>query len=172
MNIIDTEISGKTATLLNDGSTPNKLLQYYAGVSSSQYTGTPTVNLVTNYGVRIEVDNSQVEILYPAKYSWKMSIVNQNTQVGIGKTLVSSTDGTRLYDQPVSEVATNIIKSMVSDAEKLTGYGTTTTVPEWKTMTKEYYTNGHGGETFKRYNTYDGALSKRSDSSLRSHVSS
>ena len=172
MNIIDTEISGKTATLLNDGSTPNKLLQYYAGVSSSQYTGTPTVNLVTNYGVRIEVDNSQVEILYPAKYSWKMSIVNQNTQVGIGKTMVSSTDNTLLLDQPVSEVATNIIKSMVSDAEKLTGYGTTTTVPEWKTMTKEYYTNGHGGETFKRYNTYDGALSKRSDSSLRSHVSS
>ena len=35
----------------------------------------------------------------------------------------------------------------------------TTSVPKWKTMTKQYYKNGHGGETFERYNSYNGSKS-------------
>ena len=83
-------------------------------------------------------------------------------------------DGERYvsYETPISSVAYTLIKNMVSDAEKLTGFGTMTTVPEWKTLTKEYYTNGFGGETFKRYNSYNGMLSKNGINTLRPHAQS
>ena len=173
MQVINSEISGKTCTLCNDGSTPNKLLKYYAGVGTSQYTGTPVVTLVTNNGVRVEVDGSTVDIRYPQKYQWKFSAINQTTNVGVtsSNTMI---DGERYvsYETPISSVAYTFIKNMVSDAEKLTGFGTMTTVPEWKTLSKDYYTNGHGGETFKRYNSYNGMLSKNGINTPRPHVTS
>ena len=82
MQVINSEISGKTCTLCNDGSTPNKLLKYYAGVGTSQYTGTPVVTLVTNLGIRVEVDSSTIDIVYPQKYHWKFSTLNQDSNVG------------------------------------------------------------------------------------------
>ena len=173
MQLINSEISGKTCTRCNDGSTPNKLLKYYAGVGSSQYTGNPVVTLVTNNGVRVEVDGSTVDIRYPQKYQWKFSTINYGSNVGVtsSNTMV---DGERYvsYETPISSVAYTLIKNMVSDAEKLTGFGTMTTVPEWKTLTKEYYTNGFGGETFKRYNSYNGMLSKNGINTLRPHAQS
>tara|TARA_B100000424_G_C22743918_1_gene402459 strand:+ start:120 stop:629 length:510 start_codon:yes stop_codon:yes gene_type:complete len=169
MQVINSEISGKTCTLCNDGSTPNKLLKYYAGVGTSQYTGTPTVTLVTNNGVRVEVDDSQVDIVYPQKYNWKFSPLNQDSDVGITSTFSS---GGYKYEKPISQVAYSFIKKMVSDAEKITGFGTMTTLPEWKTLSKDYYTNGHGGETFKRYNSYNGMLSKNGINTPRPHVTS
>tara|TARA_B000000557_G_scaffold256179_1_gene248088 strand:- start:668 stop:1189 length:522 start_codon:yes stop_codon:yes gene_type:complete len=173
MQVINSEISGKTCTLCNDGSTPNKLLKYYAGVGTSQYTGTPVVTLVTNQGVRVEVDDSKVDIVYPQKYNWKFSPLNQDSNVGISSTKTHLTpDGYAPYEKPISSVAYGYIKNMVSEAEKLTGFGTMTTVPEWKTLTKEYYTNGHGGETFKRYNSYNGMLSKNGVNTPRPHVTS
>ena len=173
MQLINSEISGKTCTRCNDGSTPNKLLKYYAGVGSSQYTGNPVVTLVTNNGLRVEVDGSTVDIRYPQKYQWKFSTINHVSNVGVtsSNTMV---DGERYvsYETPISSVAYTLIKNMVSDAEKLTGFGTMTTVPEWKTLTKEYYTNGIGGETFKRYNSYNGMLSKNGINTLRPHAQS
>jgi len=173
MQVINSEISNKTCTLCNDGSTPNKLLKYYAGVGTSQYTGTPVVTLVTNQGVRVEVDDSKVDIVYPQKYNWKFSPLNQDSNVGIfsGNTKQTA-EGYAPYEKPISSVAYGYIKNMVSEAEKLTGFGTMTTVPEWKTLTKEYYTNGHGGETFKRYNSYNGMLSKNGVNTPRPHVTS
>ena len=173
MQVINSEISGKTCTRCNDGSTPNKLLKYYAGVGSSQYTGNPVVTLVTNNGVRVEVDGSTVDIRYPQKYQWKFSTINLESNVGVtsSHTMV---DGERYvsFETPISSVAYTLIKNMVSDAEKLTGFGTMTTVPEWKTLTKEYYTNGFGGETFKRYNSYNGMLLKNGINTPRPHVTS
>ena len=174
MQVINSEISGKTCTLCNDGSTPNKLLKYYAGVGTSQYTGTPVVTLVTNTGIRVEVDSSTVDIVYPQKYTWKFSTLNQDSNVGISSTFYSEKrqEGWSPYKTPISSVAYTLIKSMVSDAEKLTGFGTMTTVPEWKTLTKQYYTNGHGGETHERYNSYNGMLSKNGINTPRPHVTS
>jgi len=173
MQVINSEISGKTCTLCNDGSTPNKLLKYYAGVGTSQYTGTPVVTLVTNLGIRVEVDSSTVDIVYPQKYNWKFSTLNQNSNVGITSThTVSDEEGYVSYKTPISSAAYTLIKNMVSDAEKLTGFGTMTTVPEWKTLTKQYYTNGHGGETHERYNSYNGMLSKNGINTPRPHVTS
>lgn len=173
MQVINSEISGKTCTLCNDGSTPNKLLKYYAGVGTSQYTGTPVVTLVTNLGIRVEVDSSTVDIVYPQKYTWKFSTLNQNSNVGITSThTVSDEEGYVSYKTPISSAAYTLIKNMVSDAEKLTGFGTMTTVPEWKTLTKQYYTNGHGGETHERYNSYNGMLSKNGINTPRPHVTS
>ena len=169
MQVIDSLISRKTCIMCNDGSTPNKLLKYYAGVGTSQYTGTPVVTLVTNLGVRVEVDSSTVDIVYPQKYTWKFSTLNQDSNVGITSTL---SEGGYKYDTPISSTAYTLIKSMVSDAEKLTGFGTMTTVPEWKTLSKDYYTNGHDGETFKRYNSYNGMLSKNGINTPRPHVTS
>ena len=173
MQVIDSGISGKTCVRCNDGSTPNKLLKYYAGVGSSQYTGTPVVTLVTNNGVRVEVDGSTVDIRYPQKYQWKFSTINQTTNVGVTSNTTES-EGTYYYDYitPISSHAYTLIKNMVIDAEKLTGFGTMTSVPEWKTLTKEYYTNGFGGETFKRYNSYNGMLSKNGINTPRPHVTS
>ena len=173
MQVINSEISGKVCTLCNNGYTPNKLLKYYAGVGTSQYTGTPVVTLVTNLGVRVEVDSSTVDIVYPQKYTWKFSTLNQNSNVGITSThTVSDEEGYVSYKTPISSAAYTLIKNMVSDAEKLTGFGTMTTVPEWKTLTKEYYTNGFGGETLKRYNSYNGMLSKNGINTLRPHAQS
>jgi len=192
MQVINSEISGKTCALCNDdGSTPNKLLKYYAGVGSSQYTGTPVLRLVTNLGVRVEVDSSLVDIPFPPKYQWKFSTLNQNTNVGISSSLVESTpeELKQIRDQypdsyediiikgykyktPISSVAYGYIKNMLSEAEKLTGFGTMTTVPEWKTLSKDYYTNGHDGETFNRYNSYNGMLSKNGINTPRPHVTS
>ena len=169
MQVIDSGISSKTCTRCNDGSTPNKLLKYYAGVGSSQYTGNPVVTLVTNNGVRVEVDGSTVDIRYPQKYQWKFSTINQTTNVGITSNFVEN--GYK-YEAPISSRAYNLIKSMVSDAEKLTGFGTMTSVPEWKTLSKDYYTNGRDGETFKRYNSYNGMLSKNGINTPRPHVTS
>ena len=169
MQLINSEISGKTCTRCNDGSTPNKLLKYYAGVGTSQYTGTPVVTLVTNLGVRVEVDSSTVDIVYPQKYTWKFSTLNQDSNVGITSTL---SEGGYRYKTPISLAAYTLIKNMVSEAEKLTGFGTMTTVPEWKTFTKQYYTNGHGGETHERYNSYIGMLSKNGINTPRPHVTS
>jgi len=173
MQVINSEISGKTCTRCNDGSTPNKLLKYYAGVGSSQYTGNPVVTLVTNNGVRVEVDGSTVDIRYPSKYQWKFSTLNQTTNVGVtsSSTMVGG-ESYVSYKTPISSSAYTLIKNMVSDAEKLTGFGTMTTVPEWKTLTKEYYTNGFGGETHKRYNSYNGMLSKNGINTPRPHVQS
>ena len=56
MQLINSEISGKTCTRCNDGSTPNKLLKYYAGVGSSQYTGNPVVTLVTKMAAQWTYD--------------------------------------------------------------------------------------------------------------------
>ena len=173
MQVINSEISGKTCTLCNDGSTPNKLLKYYAGVGTSQYTGTPVVTLVTNLGIRVEVDSSTVDIVYPQKYTWKFSTLNQNSNVGITSThTVSDDEGYVSYKTPISSAAYTLIKNMVSDAEKLTGFGTMTTVPEWKTLTKQYYTNGFNGETHERYNSYIGMLSKNGINTPRPHVTS
>jgi len=173
MQVINSEISGKTCTLCNDGSTPNKLLKYYAGVGTSQYTGTPVVTLVTNLGIRVEVDSSTIDIVYPQKYHWKFSTLNQNSNVGITSSYtVSENEGYVSYKTPISSAAYTLIKNMVSDAEKLTGFGTMTTVPEWKTLTKQYYTNGHGGETHERYNSYNGMLSKNGINTPRPHVTS
>jgi len=173
MQLINSEISGKTCTRCNDGSTPNKLLKYYAGVGSSQYTGTPVVTLVTNNGVRVEVDSSTVDIRYPSKYQWKFSTINQLSNVGVTSSS-SMVDGERYvsYKTPISLAAYNLIKNMVSDAEKITGFGTMTTLPEWKTMSKDRYTNGHAGETHKRYNSYNGMLSKNGINTPRPHVTS
>ena len=174
MQVIDSGISSKTCTRCNDGSTPNKLLKYYAGVGSSQYTGNPVVTLVTNNGVRVEVDGSTVDIRYPQKYQWKFSTLNQYSNVGImtNNIVTVGEEEFMYYKTPVSSVAYTLIKNMVSDAEKLTGFGTMTSVPEWKTLTKEYYTNGFGGETFKRYNSYNGMLSKNGINTPRPHVTS
>jgi len=174
MQLINSEISEKTCTRCNDdGSTPNKLLKYYAGVGSSQYTGNPVVTLVTNNGVRVEVDGSTVNIRYPQKYQWKFSTINQTTNVGVtsSNTMV---DGERYvsYETPISLKAYNYIKNMVHDAEIITGFGTMTSLPEWKTLSKDYYTNGHDGETFKRYNSYNGMLSKNGINTPRPHVTS
>ena len=190
MQVINSEISGKVCTLCNNGSTPNKLLKYYAGVGTSQYTGTPVVTLVTNLGIRVEVDSSTIDIVYPQKYHWKFSTLNQDSNVGINsfseisieereaikKEFPDSYESISIngykYDTPISSTAYTLIKNMVSDAEKLTGFGTMTTVPEWKTLSKDYYTNGHGGETFKRYNSYNGMLSKNGINTPRPHVTS
>ena len=177
MQVINSEISGKVCTLCNNGYTPNKLLKYYAGVGTSQYTGTPVVTLVTNNGVRVEVDGSTVDIRYPQKYQWKFSILNQNSNVGITTAKFYVGEGESVeefyhYKTSVSSAAYTLIKNMVSDAEKLTGFGTMTTVPEWKTLTKQYYTNGHDGETHERYNSYNGMLSKNGINTPRPHVTS
>ena len=175
MQVINTEISGKTCTLCNADDTPAKLLRYYAGVSSSQYTGTPSVTLVTNTGIRVEVDSSTVDILYPPKYTWKFSVLNQESNVGFSSTATKQeVDGVEFLklESPVSSIAHGYIKSMVSEAEKVTGFGTMTPHTEWKNLTKESYSNGFGGETHKRYNTYNGMLSKHSSSTLRPHVKS
>jgi len=173
MQVINSEISGKTCALCNNGSTPNKLLKYYAGVGTSQYTGTPVVTLVTNYGIRVEVDGSKVDIRYPQKYQWKFSTLNQNSNVGIMTNPVTFEEGDfYYYKTSISSAAYTLIKNMVSDAEKVTGFGTMTTVPEWKTLSKDYYTNGHAGESFKRYNSYNGMLSKMESNTPRPHVTS
>ena len=169
MQVIDSLISHKTCLMCNDESTPNKLLKYYAGVGTSQYTGTPVVTLVTNLGVRVEVDSSTVDIVYPQKYTWKFSTLNQDSNVGITSTL---SEGGYGYEESISSVAYKLIKNMVSEAEKLTGFGTMTTVPEWKTLTKQYYTNGFNGETHERYNSYIGMLSKNGINTLRPHAQS
>ena len=83
MQVINSEISGKVCTLCNNGSTPNKLLKYYAGVGTSQYTGTPVVTLVTNLGIRVEVDSSTIDIVYPQKYQCKFSTINHVSNVGV-----------------------------------------------------------------------------------------
>ena len=174
MQVINSEISGKVCTLCNNGSTPNKLLKYYAGVGTSQYTGTPVVTLVTNNGVRVEVDGSTVDIRYPQKYQWKFSALNQYSNVGImtNNIVTVGEEEFMYYKTPVSSAAYTLIKNMVSDAEKLTGFGTMTTMREWKKMSKDYYTNGHAGETFKRYNSYNGMLSKNGINTPRPHVTS
>ena len=180
MQLINSEISGKTCTRCNDGSTPNKLLKYYAGVGSSQYTGNPVVTLVTNNGVRVEVDGSTVDIRYPPKYQWKFSTINLESNVGLVKGRANlgqsyekaEVEQYQYYETPISLAAYNLIQKMVSDAEKITGFGTMTTLPEWKTLSKDRYTNGHGGETFKRYNSYNGMLSKNGINTPRPHVTS
>ena len=181
MQLINSEISEKTCTRCNDdGFTPSKLLKYYAGVGSDQYTSTPVVRLVTNTGVRIEVDSSIVDIQYPPKYQWKFSTINLESNVGLvpGRANLGHSyekavvEEYQYYETPISLAAYNLIQKMVTEAEKLTGYGTTTTLPEWKTLSKDRYTNGHGGETFKRYNSYNGMLSKNGINTPRPHVTS
>ena len=169
MNIIDSETSRKVAERFNDKDNRDRyvggLLKYYAGVSTSHYLGTPEITLVNNKGIRIEVDDTPLDIFYPPKINWKMSEVNRNTDAKERGDLAGH------WQRPISELVIDHIKTMVHDAETLTGFGTVTNpVPEWKTLTKQSYHNGYRNEKINRYNAHPGSLSKRSDSSLRPHA--
>ena len=142
MQVITSEISDKTVTKLNaDANLIADLLNYYGrwegfNKDSKQYT-TASVSKVTNTGIRILVDGTDIDIMWKWKYAWLFSAKNQDTNVTVA---------------PVSDELVRKISLYVEDAK-------TTTVPKWKTMTKQYYKNGHGGETFERYNSYNGSKS-------------
>ena len=142
MQVITSEISDNTVEKLNVKPTLiANLLHFYGGwegfnKNNKQYT-TATVTKVTNTGIRIEVDGTDIDIMWKWKYAWLFSAKNQDTNVKVA---------------PVSDEIVRKINLYVEDAK-------TTSVPKWKTMSKQYYKNGHGGETFERYNTYNGSKS-------------
>ena len=142
MQVITSEISDNTVEKLNVKPTLiANLLHFYGGwegfnKNNKQYT-TATVTKVTNTGIRIEVDGTDIDIMWKWKYAWLFSALNQDTNVTTA---------------PVSDELMSKIHKYVVDAKN-------TSVPKWKTMTKQYYKNGHGGETFERYNTYNGSKS-------------
>mgnify|MGYP001162631205 FL=1 len=140
MQLITSEISDKTVTKLNSNANLiEDLLHYYGrwegfNKNNKQYTSA-VVKKVTNTGMIIEVDGTDVDIIWKWKYSWIFSALNQDTNVTVA---------------PVSDEIVKKIDLYVNDAQKVS-------IPKWKTMTKQYYTNGHGGETFQRYNSYNGS---------------
>ena len=142
MQVITSEISDKTVTKLNaDANLIADLLHYYGrwegfNKDSKQYT-TASVSKVTNTGIRLVVDGTDIDIMWTWKYAWLFSAKNQDTNVKVA---------------PVSDEIVRKISLYVEDAK-------TATVPKWKTMSKQYYKNGHGGETFERYNSYNGSKS-------------
>ena len=142
MQVITSEISDKTVTKLNaDANLIADLLHYYGrwegfNKDSKQYT-TASVSKVTNTGIRIVVDGTDIDIMWKWKYAWLFSAKNQDTNVKVA---------------PVSDEIVRKISLYVEDAK-------TATVPKWKTMSKQYYKNGHGGESFERYNSYNGSKS-------------
>ena len=142
MQVITSEISDKTVAKLNaDANLITDLLHYngrWEGFNkdSKQYT-TASVSKVTNTGIRIVVDGTDIDIMWKWKYAWLFSAKNQDTNVKVA---------------PVSDEIVRKINLYVEDAK-------TASVPKWKTMSKQYYKNGHGGETFERYNTYNGSKS-------------
>ena len=143
MQVITSEISDKTVAKLNEFGADmiSDLLHYYGrwegfNKDSKQYT-TASVSKVTNTGIRIVVDGTDIDIMWKWKYAWLFSAKNPDTNVKIPS---------------VSDEIVRKIRLYIEDAK-------TTSVPKWKTMSKQYYTNGHGGETFQRYNTYNGGKS-------------
>ena len=167
MQHIDSNISGKVVTYLNDTNIGNvaysesrqeninkEFLKYYAGVGKSQYTGDVICKLVNNVGIRLEVDNSTIDIHFPAKYQWKLSTLNQETNVKV-QTGVNTT----AYVRPIHESVLGYLVKMLKEADALTGAGTTVTSRTWYKMSKQYYSNGRDGETLDRYNTYIGSKS-------------
>ena len=142
MQVITSEISDKTVAKLNaDANLITDLLHYYGrwegfNKDSKQYT-TASVSKVTNTGIRIVVDGTDIDIMWKWKYAWLFSAKNQDTNVKVA---------------PVSDEIVRKISLYVEDAK-------TASIPKWKTMSKQYYKNGYGGETFERYNTYNGSKS-------------
>ena len=142
MQVITSEISDNTVAKLNaDANLITDLLHYYGRwegfkKDSKQYT-TASVSKVTNTGIRIVVDGTDIDIMWKWKYAWLFSAKNQDTNVKVA---------------PVSDEIVRKISLYVEDAK-------TASVPKWKTMSKQYYKNGHGGETFERYNSYNGSKS-------------
>tara|TARA_B000000557_G_scaffold181205_1_gene147948 strand:+ start:264 stop:782 length:519 start_codon:yes stop_codon:yes gene_type:complete len=167
MQHIDSHISGKVVNILNNPLLGNvkyseskseninkEFLKYYAGVGKSQYTGDPICKLVNNVGIRIEVDSSTIDIHFPAKYQWRMSTLNQETDVKV-QTGVNTT----AYVRPIHEAVLGQLIDMIREADSITGSGTTITRRKWYKMSKQYYSNGRDGETLNRYNTYIGGKS-------------
>jgi len=142
MQIITSEISDKTVAKLNANvNLVADLLHYYGrwegfNKDNKQYSSA-TVTKITNTGLRIDVDGTDIDIMWKWKYAWLFSALNQDTNVTTA---------------PVSDELMSKIHKYVVDAKNAS-------VPKWKTMSKQYYTNGHGGETFERYNSYNGSKS-------------
>ena len=142
MQIITSEISDKTVAKLNANvNLVTDLLHYYGrwegfNKDNKQYTSAK-VTKITNTGLRLDVDGTDIDIMWKWKYAWLFSALNQDTNVRTA---------------PVSDDLMSKISLYVEDAK-------TTSIPKWKTMTKQYYKNGHGGETFERYNSYNGSKS-------------
>jgi len=142
MQVITSEISDKTVTKLNaDANLIADLLHYYGrwegfNKESKQYT-TASVSKVTNTGIRLVVDGTDIDIMWKWKYAWLFSAKNQTSNVTVA---------------PVSDDLVRKINLYVEDAK-------TTSVPKWKTMSVQYYKNGRSGETFNRYNSYNGSKS-------------
>ena len=140
MQIITTEISDETiATLNDDADFITDFLHYYGkwegfNKDNKQYTSAQ-VSLITNTGIRFVVDNKEVDIMWQWKYAWLLSDKNTSSNVTVA---------------PISDDLVNKLLLYVADAK-------TATVPAWKTLSKQYYTNGRNGETFNRYNTYTGS---------------
>ena len=142
MQIITSEISDKTVAKLNANVNLVADLLHYFGrwegfnKDNKQYSSA-TVTKITNTGLRIDVDGTDIDIMWRWKYAWLFSAKNQDTNVKVA---------------PVSDEIVRKINLYVEDAK-------TASVPKWKTMSKQYYTNGHKGETFERYNSYNGSKS-------------
>ena len=150
MQIITTEISDKTVAKLNEGKNNANLvadlLHYFGGwegfkLDDKKYTNA-TVKKVTNTGIRIDVDGTDIDILWKWKFAWLFSATNQETNATVA---------------PVSD---EIIRRIVQYARE----AKSVTVPKWKTLSKQYYKNGQGKgddccSTYERYNSYTGSKS-------------
>lgn len=146
MQVITTEISDKTIAKLNDNSITEsvlipRLLHFYGRWEGFNFKDQKydkcLVTKVTNTGIRIDVDGTEIDIMWKWKYAWIFSAKNPATNATFGT---------------VSDEIIRLIQSYIDDA-RLVG------APKWKTMTKQYYKNGRNGETINRYNTYTGSKS-------------
>ena len=140
MQIITSEISDKTVAKLNANvNLVTDLLHYYGrwegfNKDNKQYSSA-TVKKITNTGLRIDVDGTDIDIMWKWKYAWLFSAKNQTTDVTVA---------------PISDELVRKINLYVENAK-------TITAPERKTMSKQYYKNGFNGETFERHNSYTGS---------------
>ena len=157
MQVITSEISDNTVEKLNIKPTLiANLLHFYGGwegfnKNNKQYT-TAKVTKVTNTGIRIEVDGTDIDIMWKWKYAWLLSANNQSNNVKEPPIGVVRPNPVGEPGYTVSDEVVNLITMFVEDAKKIS-------TPKWKTMSKQYYKNGRNGENFERYNSYNGSKS-------------
>ena len=109
-------------------------LYYFCGHGKKAYS---TVNyvLMTNTGIRLEVDGNVVDYKFSWKYAWRFSSLNQKNP---------------------NEDPKEVFMEMVQEGKRLARENKP---PKWKTMSRNYYKNGRDGETLNAYNTYNGSKS-------------
>ena len=109
-------------------------LYYFRGHGKKAYSEVKYV-LMTNTGIRLEVDGKEVDYKFSWKYAWRFSSLNQSNN---------------------QEDPKEVFMEMVQEGKRMARENKP---PKWKTMSRDYYKNGRDGETLSAYNTYNGSKS-------------